>query len=285
MCILPQPETFWEVRVHDLSSDKGLSGLCVGYEQGQWRYAAFADYVMEWLPEFCLNSKEREELSHESAVKSLRKAANLVYQTDKYAKRGEFGELFLHAAIRCVFDSLPAISKLYYKSSANNTVKGFDCVHIVGPIENLELWLGEVKFYKDISGAIRDVVAEIDEHLEPDFLRKEFVLIGNKLDEIDSYTAAVQRLISGRTSLDDIFKRVCIPVLLTYESETVLQHESVCDAYVTAFREEVQQHFQTFCSKIAGLPPIRFHLFLLPLDEKGKLVDALHAKLRAWQQI
>ena len=62
--------------------DRGVSGLCVGYECGQWRHSAFADYVMEWLPEFCLNSKERDELSHESAVKSLRKAAGLVYQTD-----------------------------------------------------------------------------------------------------------------------------------------------------------------------------------------------------------
>ncbi len=283
--MLPQPEPFWEVRAHDVSSDKGFSGLCVGYERGQWRYAAFSDYVMEWLPEFCLNSKERKELSHDSAVKSLRKAANLVYQTEKYAKRGEFGELFLHAAIRCVFNSLPAISKLYYESSANNTVKGFDCVHIVGPIENLELWLGEVKFYKDISSAIRDVVTEIDAHLEADFLRKEFVLIGNKLDEDDPYTANVQQLISERTSLDNIFKRVCVPVLLTYESATILQHDSVCEEYVSAFCEEGQRYFETFCSKIGDIPPVRFHLFLLPLYDKEKLVAALHYKLRAWQQI
>ncbi len=85
---LPHPDPFWEIRVHEPNRDKGVSGLCVGYEQGQWRYSAFADHIMEWLPEFCLNSKERGELSHESAVKSLRKAAKLIYQTDKYAKRG-----------------------------------------------------------------------------------------------------------------------------------------------------------------------------------------------------
>ena len=227
MCPLPQPPTFWELRVHDPDANKGVSGLCVGYEQGQWRYSAFADYIMEWLPEFCLNSKERDELSHESAVRCLRKAANLVYQTDKYAKRGEFGELFLHAAIRCVFGSLPAISKLYYESSLNNTVKGFDCVHVVGPLDNLELWIGEVKFYKSVTAAIRDVISEIDEHLEANFLRKEFILIGNKLDERDTYTAAVQQLISERTSLDTIFGRVCIPVLLTYESNAVGRHTAV----------------------------------------------------------
>nr|VFK01217.1 MAG: protein of unknown function (DUF1837) [Candidatus Kentron sp. LFY] len=282
---LPHPDPFWEIRVHEPNRDKGVSGLCVGYEQGQWRYSAFADYIMEWLPEFCLNSKERDELSHDSAVKSLRKAANLIYQTDKYAKRGEFGELFLHAAIRSVFDSLPAISKLYYKSSMNNTVKGFDCVHVVGALDNLELWLGEVKFYKKVSDAIRDVVAEIDEHLETDFLRKEFILIGNKLGERDSYTAAVQRLISERTSLDKIFKRVCIPVLLTYESPVVEQHTAVTDEYIYEFCAEIDQHFGTFHKKAANLPPVRIHLFLFPLEDKEALITALHTKLKAWQQI
>lgn len=285
MCPLPQPAPFWDIRVHDPNPDKGVSGLCVGYEQGQWRYLAFAAYIMEWLPEFCLNSKERDELSHESAVRSLRKAANLVYQTDKYAKRGEFGELFLHAAIRCVFDSLPAISKLYYESSMNNTVKGFDCVHVVGPLDNLELWLGEVKFYKSVFDAIRDVIAEIDEHLEANFLRKEFILIGNKLDERDSYTAAVQRLISERTSLDTIFERVCIPVLLTYESSAVEQHIAATNDYIREFCGEIAQHFAKFREKAENLPPVRIHLFLLPIEDKENLIAALHAKLKAWQEI
>jgi len=146
---LPQPERFWEIRVHDVGN-KGISGLCVGYEQGVWRENAFADYVMDWLPEFSLNSKERENLNHANAVESLRKAARLVYKTEKFKNRGEFGEIFLHAAIRSVFDSIPAISKIYYKSSHNDTVKGFDCVHVVGPVDDLELWLGEVKFYNEI---------------------------------------------------------------------------------------------------------------------------------------
>lgn len=285
MSELRQPAPFWEIRVHELNSEKGVSGLCVGYEQGQWRYSAFADYIMEWLPEFCLNSKERDELSHESAVKSLRKAANLVYQTDKYTARGEFGELFLHAAIRSVFDSLPAVSKLYYESSVNNTVKGFDCVHVVGPVENLELWLGEVKFYKSASSAIRDVIAEIKEHLEANFLRKEFILIGNKLDERDNYTAAVQRIISERTSLDKIFASVCIPVLLTYESKTVEKHNDTNHGYIQEFCVEISQYFKIFCKKSESLPRVRIHLFLLPLDHKDVLIEALHAKLKAWQQI
>lgn len=285
MTSLPQPERLWEIRVHDVRSSQGLSGLCVGYEQGQWRYSAFANYIMEWLPEFCLNTKERKGLSHATAVKSLRKAANLVYQTDKYRRRGEFGELFLHAAIRSVFESLPAISKIFYKSAHNDTVKGFDCVHIVGHLDNLELWLGEVKFYADVATAMRDVIAELRKHLAPDFLRNEFILIGNKLDNRDAYTQAVQRLLSERTSLDDIFKRICIPVMLTYESTAVAAHTTICQEYITAFENEVKQHHATFTQRSAGLPMTRCHLFLLPLEKKQRLVNAMHDKLKAMQGI
>lgn len=284
MSSLPQPERFWEIRLHD-AGDEGVSGLCVGYEQGVWRKDAFADYVMDWLPEFSLNSKERDGLIHANAVESLRKAARLVYATEKFKNRGEFGEIFLHAAIRSVFDSVPAISKIYYKSSHNNTVKGFDCVHVVGHIDDLELWLGEVKFYTDIKRAIREVVAELKSHLEIDFLRDEFVLIGNKLDDSDDLTKNIQELISKRNSIDNIFKRICVPVLLTYESDTLKRHNVICGEYIAAFEKEIMAHFESFCEKCRDSLSVRFHLFLLPLEDKKRLVETLDEKLKAWQAI
>jgi hypothetical protein len=281
---LPQPNKFWEIRVQDLS-DKGKSGLCVGYERGVWRKNAFIDYIMEWLPEFSLNSKERDGLIHANAVDSLKKVAMLVYKTEKFKNRGEFGEIFLHAAIRSVFNSVPAISKIYYKSSHNETVKGFDCVHVVGPVSNLELWIGEVKFYDEISRAIRDVISELKEHLKVDFLRDEFVLISNKLDGSDPHANEVQKIISKRNSMDNIFKRIRIPILLTYESNTVKQYKSICDEYKDAFNKEITGHYLKFIKKFKDLPPVSFHLFLLPIENKAELVSTLDTKLKAWQTI
>jgi len=63
--------------------------------------------------------------------------------SDKYKKRGEIGELLLHVICREVFKTYPAITKYFYKDSANNTVKGFDAVHVVVGGDGLELWLGE----------------------------------------------------------------------------------------------------------------------------------------------
>jgi hypothetical protein len=64
-------------------------------------------------------------------MRLVKQAAKTVYTTDKYQRRGEFFELLPHALLREVFNSEPAISKIYYKSATIETVKGFDAVHIV----------------------------------------------------------------------------------------------------------------------------------------------------------
>lgn len=143
---MQKPGKFLEVRGHWLKKAPGCSGLCVGYERGKWRAEQLADHAMEWLPEFALTAEECENIRHANAIDFIRRAAHNVYTSKKFEKRGEFGELFLHIAIRQVFDSLPAISKIYYKSANNDPVKGFDAVHVVGEVRDLELWIGEAKF-------------------------------------------------------------------------------------------------------------------------------------------
>jgi hypothetical protein len=227
-------------------------------------------------------------MQHANSVEMIRRAAHIVYKTKKFRKRGEFGELFLHAAIRQVHDSLPAISKLYYKSATNETVKGFDAVHIVGPPEDMELWLGEAKFYNEIGRAIRDVVKEIHGHLETDYLRSEFILIGNKVDDAWPQSDQLRTLLSVNTSLDEVFRRVCIPVLLTYDSECIAAHTQCTAAYVSAFESEIAKHHAAFASAVSkkNLPSeLRIHLFLMPLHSKTLLVKALDGKLKAWQSL
>jgi len=281
---LPKPDPFLVLRVHHADPHGDLCGLCVGYERQQWRATQFADHIMDWLPEFALTPSECQTLGHENATKFLRMAARRIYQTEKFKRRGEFGELLLHIAIRQVFDSLPAVSKIYYKSAVNDTVKGFDAVHVVGSPDNLELWLGEAKFYSDINRAISDVAAELRKHTDTDYLRDEFALIINKIDDTWPHAPVLKRLLQPQVSLDEVFKRVCIPVLLTYDSECVGQY-SVCDTtYEQAFRAEIELHKTKF--REAKLPEeIRIHLFLLPLLKKTELVKVMDRKLRGWQDL
>jgi len=262
--------------------------LCVGYERGVWRAEQFAEHVVEWLPEFALSPEECKSFNQANAVPFIRRAAKTVYESKKFENRGEFGELFLHAIIRQVHNSLPAISKIFYKSAINDPVKGFDIVHVVGPPNDMELWLGEAKFYKSIAAAIRDVLAELETHLATKYLRSEFLLIKGKIDDSWPHADALNKLLSPNTSFDDVFKRACIPILLTYDSECLTKHSICSSEYIAAFKAEIERHYRSFAKKLAlkALPPeLHIHLFLMPLNTKTVLIKALDRKLRIWQQI
>lgn len=277
-----KPKPFFEIVIHDVGRVPGLTGACAGYEGTKFRNDDLANYLFEWLPDFAMKYSELEEFNSGTAMKMVRQAAKTVYTTDKYGKRGEFGELLLHALLREIFDSEPAISKIYYKSATNETVKGFDAVHIVESDAGLELWLGEVKFYESATKAIYDITKEIVAHTDHDYLKNEFILIGNKLDPRWKNTQPVQDLISGRKSLDEVFTRVCIPALLTYESECIANYNRVSDEFRDELRAEMEKLHSNFVGK--PLPDVRIHLFLVPLHNKAELVKILHNKLEGLQR-
>ncbi len=279
---MPTPMPFLDVRVHDVDLKPGLTGLCAGYELGKWRDEQLADHLMEWLPEFALRHSERQSINSATAVKMIKLAARNIFLTDSNAKRGEFGELLLHVAIRQCFGSMPAISKIYYKDGPNETVKGFDAVHVVVVKGSLELWLGEVKFYGRIGTAIADVVKELQQHMERDYLREEFAAIVRKIDPRWPQASLLTKLLDPNSSLDEIFNRICVPVMLTYNSPCIIKHSRVCAEFKASFIDEVKRHHGSFSDK--PLPKhVRVHLFLLPLKNKADLAKILLARLRLWQ--
>lgn len=283
---------FLEVLVQELDLEPSITGLCAGYESGAWRAAGLAARLIEEIPGFALTHREREAFGDDTGVHLMGVAVRKIYTTDKYKKRGEFGELLLHMVLKDVFGTEPAISKMFFKDAENDTVKGFDAVHVVA-VENrpLELWLGEVKFYVDRADAIRDVVAELSAHVERDYLRSEFAAITAKLDDSWPHHEQLAALLDKRVSLDSVFDRLTIPVLLTYESQVVAgrvdelatSQQVDASAYAKAFGKEVMQGLAAFVAK--DLPSnVRIRLILVPLHSKEDLLSALHSRLTAWQQ-
>ncbi|MDY0260774.1 MAG: DUF1837 domain-containing protein [Desulfovibrio sp.] len=280
------PEFFWNVI--SLSKDDEMrrcDGLCVGFEEGRWRSEEFARHVIEWIPEFVLPYDEYKKISGSTMIMALIKSSKLVYESEKYMKRGEFGEVFLHMAIRQLYSTVPLISKLYWKSGLNETVKGFDSVHVVkNKNDELELWLGEEKFYSDISSAMREAVQSIKDHLNAKYLRNEFILISNKIDDGSPYAAEAKKLISHNTSLDKIFKYICIPVFITYESNLFKNHCSESKEYIDAFKCELTKNKILFSQLSQGIE-FKIPVFFFPLKEKKELIDTLHRKIKALQGI
>jgi hypothetical protein len=276
------PEPFLAVRVRTTTLSPNVLGVCAGYELDEWRCKQLVSHLIQWLPEFSLNYSDYEAIGGHNATQKTIEAAKALYKSDKYQKRGECGELLLHAIVRQVFKSYPAISKYFFKDSRNDTVKGFDAVHVVAVDSKLELWLGEVKFYKDISAAIAAVVDELEEHLERDYLRAEFLAITNKIDPAWPLAERLRKLIHSQTSLDEIFDAVVTPVLLTYDSAVIQGHKKVTDLFNSAFECEILTHQATFARK--KLPTsVRVELFLFPLGSKEDLVKTFDEQLKKWQ--
>ena len=281
---LAHPAKFFEVRLHFVDKAPGLTAVCAGYELKQWRKEQLAGHLIKWLPEFALTYSEYSRLAGHNAAEMMAQAARSVYMSDNYKKRGEIGELLLHVICREVFETYPAITKYFYKDSSNNTVKGFDAVHVVAAKTGLELWLGESKFYTDIDQAIAAAIHDLKEHTERDYLRSEFLTIRRMIDPNWPHADKLAMLIHPNVSLDKIFEAVCIPVLLTYNSEAISAHQEVSGKFIQAFTEEVTRHYASFASK-NPLKHVKVHLFLLPAKSKLELSAEFEKRLKACQAI
>jgi hypothetical protein len=146
-----KPDRFLQ-RLHFEDSKNPPHGVCcAGFELEVWRASPFAEHLVEWLPEYALPEEELR-VHHGNIYVKLKQAAIRVYTSEKYKKRGEAGEISLHAVCRDYFGTLPISPRVFYKSSSNDVVKAFDLVHAripeAGPIE---LWLGESKLYSKTS--------------------------------------------------------------------------------------------------------------------------------------
>lgn len=278
---------FFKIIVHDDSSIPTLLGICAGFENGEWRGQRLADNLFNCIPDFCLSYSEVHEVDSTEWMDKLRKSVAMIYNSPKYKSRGEFGELLLHYILKDFYKTIPAISKMYFKDGPNETVKGFDAVHVIENDEGLlDLWLGEVKFYKNASQAIKDVIPEIEEHFAHDYLRTEFIAITNKLDKESPFYEKLSQLISPDTSLDEIFERICVPVLITFNSKVIDKHVKYTDAYKEEMRTEMEKYFNQFETQFEKLGiDIEVHLFLLPLKTKETFVQMLNNKLNLWQQL
>jgi hypothetical protein len=281
-----RPPALFEVRVQIVDTAPTARGLCTGYDRNGWRNSDLADYLFEYLPDFALRYDELGPAGHDLWVTKLREAAQSVYTTDKFKRRGEFGELLLHAVIRELWESEPAVSKLYYKDGPNETVKGFDAVHVVVPSNGpLELLLGEVKFYKSIDKAMTDVAKELRDHFgNDDWLRSEFIAVTRKVSEAWPHAAELSQLLHRRRTIADILERVRVPVMLTYESPCVDKHNACHEEYCSELEAEITNLQERFAGR--DLPSdVVVDLLLVPLERKAELIKQLELRLKAWQKI
>ncbi len=275
------PVALLTATVEDPKISPSLLALTVDYEARVWRADALAKHLLDWVLDFALRREERENLSAGRALDAVRRAVRATFGNGR--DRGVPGEILLHAVCRQHFGSDTVVNKVWFKTAVNDTYKGFDAVHCVHMGEELELWLGEAKFYRDLGSALRSALNDLEEHLERDYLRSEFALIADKIGDGHPHAKELRRLMHPNTSLDVVFDRVVVPVLVAYDSDAACAHNQISAQYHVDLEAEVRRAWTKFKNGLDSNLSVAIRLFLIPMATKQKLLDALDRELIAWR--
>ncbi|WP_447864190.1 HamA C-terminal domain-containing protein [Kluyvera sichuanensis] len=277
--------------------------------QSYYRLSPLVQKILSALHEFCFGYHEGSSTDNTETLTKLIESAQLVYKIDsfrkirelcqvsgyndddipdKYLKRGEFGELILHLLLRDFHSTIPLLSKIYFKDSVGHAVHGFDSVHI-DPVKK-ELWLGESKLYTDAKNGIKELINDVSEHFNNDYINAEFTLISKKIKgspntpELDYWLD----MLSSGSKLSDRLSKINIPLLCTYTCDLFYKHSdenssAFTDAYetkVTELKKYFDDHFEHPWKN-----RLNIILLLFPVQSKLDLVKSLHLKLTLLQSV
>jgi len=254
----------------------------VGFDQNKFRLQPLVDIIRKVIPEFALGYHAGTEIPLTDLVERLKEAAETVYLTEKYQTRGEFGELILHLLLRDFFDSIPLVSKIYFKDSHNVPVHGFDGVHVT--TTDRKLWLGESKLYLDGKKGVRDLADDLKKHVSADYLRREFALLSRKLPESIPEIDHWRTLMDKHNTLENIYSGIVMPMVCTYSSPLFKSHCDNTADYFEAFDTECRDLLAEFesCRIQTNFDVV---LLMLPVPCKNELNEELHKRLKAMQTI
>ena len=212
-----------------------------------------------------------------------------------YEKKGIFGEVILHLFLKEFKDTIPLISKLYFKDSFAQEAKGFDSVHVSTNRETL--WLGETKFYRTwkkhgvVKGGIDELVEDLKKHFTKDYLSEQYVIIKRGLEteyEHPQRAAWIEKL-NKPILLKDVFQYIRIPLLCVYEdgiAQDYLQPitEAAKDAGIIAHTTTVRDYYDSI-NTFPHKDQVETLLILMPIEAKRKIVKCMLEKIWHLQNI
>lgn len=275
-----------------------LISLVNGFEEGHWMKKNFQNFIYNNIAETALKAEERIKIVNDSYSCLVESAKHLRLidkdDVDEEAKKkdkgrgSEIAEIVLYGIMKHHFNAIPAIPKIYYKQNDNMNAFGDDSVYIVLTKENdFQIWLGEAKFYKDLDDKrFKEPLNSIAQMLNSAIIRKELgILTGlNELDIVLSDAPEMLEKVKGTlknfTSVDEIKKRLHVPILLLHECEITNGATTLSEEYknriITYHYERATNFFKKQIVKFNDYPDydkIHFHLILFPVPNKSEIVE------------
>lgn len=294
-------------------SEADVDGFMLNYDyrdDGTIKYMEeeFTEALMDYIPEYAMGYDNSSILPSEirrrykEAAQSIIKIKNIddikgrleskePMETwpqplrEIYEKKGIFSELILHFILREFKESVPLISKIYFKDSISNEAHGFDAVHIVGDT----LWLGETKFYKDGKSGINCLIEDLRKHFNKDYLNEQFIIISRALVHNPIQQRWINKLNEAKL-LKDKFQIIVIPLLCIYQdsiADEILKRADVEKEYDTVLIDHVSSLKEYFDLKndYKNKNRVKILLILFPVKSKDELIGKMLEKIYHGQSI
>ncbi len=269
--------------------EKKLISLVNDFEDGDWRYQKFSNFIWDNIADTALSVRERDALKSKPRSMLIEAAKNLrlTDSTSDAGRGGELAEIVLYGLMKKKFNAIPVVPKIFYKQNSRDYAKGSDSVHIV--IEEsgrFTLWFGEAKFYSDINDArIPGIVQSVGNSLRTDKLKKENSIITSLGDldiiNIDDKTRnEIRKALANSSSIDGIKEVINVPILLLHECNHTARAREETPQYLDAVREfhmeRATSYFKRQASDLSHIfkyTSITFHLILFPVPKKAPVID------------
>lgn len=271
------------------TANKSVISMINDFEDTQWRYNHFQNFIWDNIAETSLSFKERESLvnNHHSLLTYAAKNLRLSDKDGDISKGSEIAEIILYAIMKHHFSALPVVPKIFYKQNPQDNAKGADSVHIIiEPGNDFSIWFGEAKFYNSIEDArLPEIITSVENSLSTEKLKKENSIITN-VSDLDTLIGdeilrnKIKAALSPKESIDLIKPKLHIPILLLHECEITQNHNVMSDGYrneVSEFhKKRAEAYFKKQIAKMGVLPmysEVKFHLILFPVPLKKMIVD------------
>lgn len=274
----------------DFDKNGFLLSVINGFEDGAWRKKVFRQFVMDNIAQTGLSAEDRDNLYCESPYTTLTESVKNLRLADTDNGQGsEIAEIVLYGIMRYYYGALPVVPKIFYKQNANDNAKGADSVHIVlDDRGDFTLWLGEAKFYSNIANErMYEPVKSVFDTISTDKIKKENSIITSISDlqyvipDPDT-RKFVQTILRRETSVDEIRKRLHVPILLLHECDKTQKATELSETYLEEIKryhlDRAVNYFNIQNGKqkkqnVHGYDNIQFHLILFPVPNKNEIVN------------
>ena len=280
--------------------NKNVLSVINDFEDGNWRYEKFQNFIWDNIKETALSAQERENLidQERSRLISAAQKIRLTDGEDDNGQGSELAEIMLYGIMKHHYKALPVVPKIFYKQNSKDFAKGSDSVHIVIEENDFTIWFGEAKFYNSIEDArLTSIVQSVENSLQKEKLEKENSIITgltdlNILIDDEDLRNKIKAAITPGVSMDSLKPKLHIPILLLHECSITQDLDSLTDEYrnsiVDFHKDRAQAYFKKqinkFGSSLFKYNEITFHIILFPIPSKERIVSEFISEVRHYQK-